>query len=736
MESSFGLKEQIRDAIDIVDLVSRYIPSLRRQGRIYVGRCPWHDDSRPSLQVNPERQTFKCWVCNIGGDVFSFIMQMEGVDFKESLEILADMAGISLPEKNLFASKRNGRSGTKSSSRQESPSGRDDPITASDPNVYVPVEISKSVLYKSLEWLTEKYHSLFLNDPEAQGARDYIRDRGISDEMIRRFKIGYSPLHPKTLLELIGFDRNRVRILEAAGVLAARQDSLLESRGAGKSLSQVEIDATYDRFRGRVLFPIRDTQERTVAFGGRLLPDSPLNSPAKYVNSPETMIFTKSRMLYGLELARNAIRKKKRVVITEGYTDCLMAHQFGFDETVAVLGTALGEEHVRILNRFADKIILVLDGDAAGKKRADEVLGLFVAQGADMSILTLPDENDPCEYLLAHGADDFADQLENRSVDALDHAFHSATEGVDLTRDIVGASRALDRLLSIIALYPTKARSPGDPVRIRMTKMIQRLSERFRIDEREIRRRLRTHRERIAQTSSYAPHPETSLQSGVQEDFPSDFGSVDRKGDEEVGIRSEFIFPNAKFEDETDDVLAERFEKIPIDLWQTESLLPNRLESEFFEFWFTLPEMFAETIRNLTPDDFASPVSRQLVRLGLDLLARGESVAFESILLRYDHPKMTGFLVDLDAAAFEKNLRERLASEKNRQIYLKEILRGFERQRIAALEPGQISDLREESLNKDEKLQKLLELQKLLLKRQQQRDEQTDLMEEDGSSGG
>ena len=711
MDSSFDQKEQIRDAIDIVELVSRYVPSLRRQGRNYVGRCPWHDDSRPSLQVNPDRQTFKCWVCDIGGDVFSFVMKMENVEFREALEMLADMAGVTLPEKKLF---RKGPGGTRFSGES---GGVSDENNASSGGAFQAEPVSKPVLYRAMDWLSERYHQFFLNDSEAEPARQYIRDRGISDEMIQAFKIGYSPVRAHCLIDLVGGDRNRVRILEAAGVLAQRQEGFFPPTGTGKTLSDPEKDRFYDRFRGRVLFPIRDTADRTIAFGGRILPNSPINSPAKYVNSPETLIFTKSKNLYGLNRARNSIRKKKRVLITEGYTDCLMAHQFGFDETVAALGTALGEGHIRILSRFADRIYLILDGDEAGRKRADEVLGLFVASGADLSILTLPDDNDPCEYLLAHGAEAFEKMIGENAVDAMDHAFRSATAGVDLERDIVGASRALDRLLAIIALFPTKAKSPGDPIRIRMARTIQRLAERFRVSEEEVRRSLKKHRADLARAGSYR-RPDEAFASDPNADANAHNNANTDASQPVNSARAGFIWPIPEFRDETDESLTDLTGRFPIDILRNESLLPNQLEREYLEFWFTCPELFDEMSDQIFPADFYSPITRQLCLLGNSLVNHDREPTFERILLRYDNEAMKNFLVGIDESARGKNLPSRMESEESRRALLKELTLGFERQRIALDEPRKLSDLREEDLSDAEKLAKLLEFQRLQQEKQ------------------
>ncbi|MHC4406080.1 MAG: DNA primase [Planctomycetota bacterium] len=358
--SSLDAKEQVREALDIVDLVGKYV-QLRRQGRHYVALCPWHDDTRPSLQVNPERQSFKCWVCDIGGDIFSFVMQMEGVSFPEALAMLAEQAGVTL---------RPQRSARKHSDADSYPD--EDQAAAAD------VESSgetKRALFRAMGWAEKQYHDCLLNAPEAEPAREYLRQRGITPESTHKFHLGFSPNRPDWIWQQAGGTPARAKVLETIGVLARSS--------ADGSL--------YDRFRGRLLFSIRDPQDRPIGFGGRVLPESGVTSRAKYVNSPETPLFTKSGHLYGLDVARSALRKGRVALCVEGYTDCIVAHQHGFEHTVAVLGTALGERHVRILKRFADRIVLVLDGDEAGRRRANEVLELFVAENVDLQIATLPD---------------------------------------------------------------------------------------------------------------------------------------------------------------------------------------------------------------------------------------------------------------------------------------------------------------------------------------------------------
>lgn len=702
LNSSFEVKEKIREAIDIVDLVSGYNISLQRKGRVYVGRCPWHDDNRPSLQVNPDRQTYRCWVCNIGGDIFSFVEQIERVDFKEALEILADKAGIPLPKYKLHSSKRFPSASSETSTPESNrllPSFEN----GSEQSGYV----AKSTLYKSLAWLAEKYHQYYLTSPEASEARRYITERGISEETAKRFKIGYAPYNTYLLLDWIGNSRSRAHTLIKAGVLDIRQNFTLSSLQG--NLTREERSALYDRFHGRVLFPIIDANNRVVAFGGRILPNSPLNSPAKYLNSPITPIFAKSKMFYGLNFARNGIHAKKRAIITEGYTDTIMAHQYGFEETVAVLGTALGSEHVEILSRFTDKIYLVLDGDAAGQKRANDVLKFFVAQGVDMSILTLPDNSDPCEFLLAHGKDAFEDQIESHSVPALDHAFQKATEGIDPS-NIIETSRALDSLLSIIALATMRTNRKDDPAQLRLGMILRSLAEKFHLAESEINARLNVHRREPNRVPRTGAEPkEISFPEGVTVPIP-------------------------QFDDETPEILAARFGTLPNDIWKNRSLMPKPIEVEFLTFWWAYPDVFPELSTGVTADDFVSPISRQIFLLGNDLLNRGvHPVTFAMILRRYDSPKMISCLDLIAEKGAAKDLSGRLVSEANRKVLMTQILDAFLGRRIDRTKSTRVNDLRGNTLDEESKDKKLLELQQLLKTKQERREEQekNGLMDED-----
>jgi len=312
-------KEQIRQAVDIVELVGSYLP-LRRQGRNYVGLCPWHDDSRPSMQVNPERQTFKCWPCDFGGDIFSFVMRIEGLEFREALEMLAERAGITL-----------------ASSRQQT--GQEES------------EFDRKNLYRTMAWAEQLFHRCFLESPQAEPARRYLVEREVSIDSVKKFQLGFAPQSWDWMLgqaQQAGFSPE---VLQRVGLVRPR-----------------EKGGYYDYFRGRLMFSIRDVRSRAIGFGGRVIPGVSSKDDAKYLNSPETPLFNKSSQLYALDVAREGIARELGIVVMEGYTDVIMAHQHGIDNAVAVLGTALGERHVPVVRRFTDSITLVLDGRRSGSE--------------------------------------------------------------------------------------------------------------------------------------------------------------------------------------------------------------------------------------------------------------------------------------------------------------------------------------------------------------------------------
>ena len=619
--SSFDDKERVREAIDIVDLIGSHM-QLHRKGRIYVGLCPWHDDTRPSMQVNPERQSFKCWVCDIGGDVFSFVMKMEGVDFREALQMLADRAGLTLTP---FRSS-GGAPPIEGDSNEEYPVQGGPPAQASGER--------KRTLYRAMAWVENEYHRCLLDAPEAEPARRYLEDRAVSRESIEKFHLGFSPNKWDWILGRVKGDPARAKILEAIGVLARPQDG----------------GNYYDRFRGRLLFSIRDPQGQPVGIGGRVLPDGGTTSPAKYVNSPETPLFSKSKLLYGLDIAREAARRNGTVLVMEGYTDVIAAHQYGHDNAVAVLGTALGEGHIRIIKRFADRIVLVLDGDEAGQKRANEVLELFVAQQVDLRILTLPEGSDPCDFLQQHGADAFGELLETQAIDALEHAFRAKTRGVDLQRDVHAASQSLEELISIVAKAPRLRQDTTREDRLREEKILQRLASQFRIDEQEVRNRMTALRRR----------QRTRRPTSRPEEMP--------------------------------DASAESYRAEKID----------PVYRELLELLISRPELLA-TVRDRVDLGQAGGAAGAVYDTMCRLADEGIEPAFDRLMLQFDNPGVKSLLVELDEAAQAKH-----GPEVDPQAVLEELIATFKQKEAQRRRPEQLVALREGGLD-DSQQTELLE---------------------------
>jgi DNA primase len=462
-------KEQVRQATDIVDLVGSYL-SLRRQGRNYVAHCPWHDDSRPSLNVNQDRQSYKCWVCDIGGDVFSFAMRMEGVDFREALEMLAERAGISLTP-------------------QHHQANRDQMF-------------DRRNLLRVLAWAEEQFHQCLLRDNSAQSARDYLQDRGITQASVERFHLGFSPDSWDWLLNRASSAGHLPKVLERVGLAISRQ----------------EQNGYYDRFRGRLLFPIRDVRSRPIAFGGRQLPNpqpddsqqsQQAHGGAKYINSPETPLFSKSTQLYALDLARDGIAHESELLVMEGYTDVIMAHQHGINNAVAVLGTALGERHIPLVRRFTDRITLVLDGDEAGKRRTmqilDDLLALFVEQEIDLRFLALPKGGDPCDVIGSQGSEAFRQRL-SESVDAIEYKIRAVTNGLALATDTHRSAQAVEEILSTLSRVRMRSGSTDSPALLREQQVLAKLAREFGIAEEQLRLRLAGKRRDQGKSVVYMHH--------------------------------------------------------------------------------------------------------------------------------------------------------------------------------------------------------------------------------------
>ena len=450
----------VKNAVDIVALVGEYLP-LVRSGSKFKALCPFHDDHNPSLELNPERQSFKCWVCGAGGDVFDFVKGIDRVELPEALRMLAERAGVVL----------------------ESPSSPGRPPSPTGPS-------KADLLAVSTPGARDRLHRGVCRRPR-RSSRMYVEERGITRESRRAVPAGLRPGRPRLA------DDSRLAARVHVGP-AGTGSRLVRSR------SSESPAFTHERFRGRLIFPIHDLRGRALGFGGRILPavEKSLAASgkkgAKYVNSSETMLFQKRRLLYAADLARSAAREAGWVAVVEGYTDVIAAHQTGLGNVVAALGTALGDDHVTALRRLADRVVLVLDGDEAGQNAADRSLELFLGHEVDVRVLTLPDNLDPCDFLLREGADAFR-ALVGRAVDPVEFALRRAEVRFDLD-SIEGARQASEWVLAIFARIPSAHR--GEP-NVKADKALDRLSQRLRVPSKTLRDRLKQLHPR---TKHAAPH--------------------------------------------------------------------------------------------------------------------------------------------------------------------------------------------------------------------------------------
>ncbi|GIN20019.1 MAG TPA: DNA primase [Bacillus bacterium] len=348
---------ELRQSVDIVDIISEYV-QLKKQGRNYFGLCPFHNENTPSFSVAPEKQIFHCFGCGAGGNVFNFLMDAEGVTFQEAAAIIADKGGIPLQI-------------------EQPDSQRDDGYPS-----------EHQIMIDAHELLGKLYHHLLLNTKEGAGALDYLLSRGFSPEGIRKFKIGYS---------LPEWDM-------AVKYLTKRGFKEEELENAGLIIKKENDDGFFDRFRNRIMFPLFDTKGRTIAFSARALESD--DSP-KYLNTPETAIFNKSSLLYNYHEARSEIRRQGYAVLFEGFADVISADQANVKNGVAVMGTSLTNEHIQLLRRLTDTIILCFDSDQAGIEASNRAGSMLVEKGLEVKAALLPKGMDPDDYIRKHGTEKF-----------------------------------------------------------------------------------------------------------------------------------------------------------------------------------------------------------------------------------------------------------------------------------------------------------------------------------------
>ena len=382
---------------DIVDVIGDYV-QLKRTGANAKGLCPFHQEKTPSFTVSPAKGLFYCFGCHASGNVFRFLMQHEQMTFPEVVRFLAARYGMRLPE--------------------ASPQQRQ--------------QESLSPLYALHQAAATFFHECLRRDPAAQPARLACRQRQITQETAARFGLGYAPAAWDTLCQAMQKQGFSQELMVQSGLAVVRESQ----RGA------------YDRFRHRLMFPIHDRLGRPIAFGGRALESSEALHIPKYLNSPETPIFHKGRLLYGLALAKAALRQREQALIVEGYTDVIACHRQGVTHAVGTLGTALTEHHVGLLKGVVKEVVLVFDSDAAGGAATERSIGLFLDAGMRVRVVTLPEGEDPDSFLRQHTGEELLRYVDE-AVSFVDYLLTRAARFADL-RNPAGRADCVDRLLPLL----------------------------------------------------------------------------------------------------------------------------------------------------------------------------------------------------------------------------------------------------------------------------------------------
>jgi DNA primase len=448
-QENFHLIRTIQGANDIIDVVGEHV-ALKRAGKNFVGLCPFHKEKTPSFSVSPDKQFFHCFGCGVGGDVIKFVQKILGLGFPEALEFLARRAHIPMPEKPT-------RTG-----------GSDGP--------------SKTDLFRVNQWAGQ-YFSMQLWDSEAGApGREYLQKRGLAEKICKTFSLGFAPLSGRGLLEAGAKKGISPQLMAAAGLVSAR------------------ANAFYDMFRGRIMFPIFDATGNVVGFGGRTLGDD----QPKYLNTPETPVFQKQRNVFGLFLAREAIQASRQVVVVEGYTDCMAPFQAGIQNVVATLGTALTEQHVQILRRYADEIVLVFDSDAAGRKAADRALNVFLTVGVDVKVARVTSGKDPCDLVIAEGGDAFRAVIA-AAIDALEYKWQELQQVYNVSNSDREKRAAIDDLLTTVANCDPYGRVDV----IRKGMLMTRLATLLSVPADQLHAQLQGYRRRSGIRAAAAPAGET-----------------------------------------------------------------------------------------------------------------------------------------------------------------------------------------------------------------------------------
>ena len=587
---SDATKAAIKNAVDIVALVSEYLP-LRRAGSKFKALCPFHDDHNPSLEINPERQSFKCWSCGAGGDVFDFVKNYEHVDFPEAMRMLAERAGIVLDSPPVSASASAALAGP-----------------------------SKSDLLAVQAWAEELFARLLA---KSEAARAYALGRGLTAASVEQFRLGYSPIERGWLVSEGRSRGYSTRLLEQAGLVSRPEDS---------------PGAVRERFRGRLIFPIHDERGRAIGFGGRILPEveramaAQGKNVAKYLNSPETALFQKRKVLYAADRARAACRAAGWVAVVEGYTDVIAAHQVGLCNVVGTLGTALGEDHVQGLRRLADLVVLVFDGDDAGQTAADRALEFFLGHELDVRILSLPANFDPCDFLLKEGADAFRERVD-KAVDPLAFVLDRAASRFDF-RSIEESRRAAEWVLGILSQVHVK-RGFGS-MDMKLEKAVDSLSRRLKLRVEPLRRRFQ---EMLRTSTRYTGSGKTTTAGSL---------ASPTSGSNSSRLSAEALSPDPTAAGGVPPASFRLSELDPID-------------RELIQVVLNEPSAVSSLVSRFVVSSLRDAPLREILQACYDLHGEGQVPRSEDVMRRLDDPQVralaAGLLLPMDPAPVPENVR-------------------------------------------------------------------------------
>ena len=420
MDGEFeSFKEQVRSTANIVEVISGYVP-LKKRGQNFWGCCPFHGEKTPSFAVNPAKNMFYCFGCHEGGDIFKFIMKIENCDFKDALKLLAGRYGIAVPERHKTA-------------------------------VEIRREKLRERIYETNATATKFFQACLLKTDYGKAALAYLRNRGINDDIIASFSIGYALNSYTALLSNLGRRGFKGEELIAAGLVAEGREKQL-----------------YDKFRNRVMIPIKDPKGKIVGFGGRVLD----NSTPKYLNTAETVWFNKRRLLFAMDVAYKAIRQSHQAIVVEGYMDAISLHAAGIMNVVASMGTAFATEQAKLLKRIADEVVFCYDSDSAGRRASVRAVSIARAEGLKVRIAGVPEGKDPDEYVRHYGKEAFEQVIQN-ALEGIDFQIEETILQID-TANLAGKVEAVSNRLPFLLECKSE---------IEAAEHMRRLAQRLTIDE-------------------------------------------------------------------------------------------------------------------------------------------------------------------------------------------------------------------------------------------------------------